>query len=196
MTEHAQTAAISESSAGAIEYVTEAITLVDDFFDNTEVEYDDYKQFAVKQSPSNFITMDGSEVCRGDLPPTFSFLFKVKIDSPRFAVTLFKIEGQLSIILDACNHQILVDYHRSSCTFQNRTLTLRQEVTPDRWYKIGLAFSDDVIQLYVDCILTDWNSFETCRTECNEDTPVSLLTPSNLPHCSSQEGKVRDQVII
>ena len=175
---------------GAVEYLTEAITYVPNFHSLVEREDDNTRQYGIKTSPSYNLVMNGSDVCRGDFPKQFSLLFKFKFDNTRFATTLFKVKGGFSVILDLCNFQVVLDYGSdSSCNFRNRTFSLRQELAANEWHKLGLAFTDDTIQMFVDCQLTDWSLFPGCSVQCNEDTTISMVTPSELSHCSSQ-GKV------
>lgn len=165
--------------------MTEAISLVPNFYDYVGADYDDNRHYAVKTAPSSNIVMNGTEVCPLRHPQRFSFLFKFKLNTRKLAVTLFEIEGQMSIILDTCHSRIILNYGGDSCSFKNITLSLKDDLETGVWHKIGLAFADDHLQMFVNCQLAEWRVIPGCSIQCNADTPVSILTGSDLPHCSS-----------
>lgn len=152
---------------------------------------DDTRQTAVKTSPSHNIVLNGSDICTRDFPSRFSLLFKFMVDSRRFAVTLFKITNQLSVTLDMCNAQLILEFGGSDCAFQNITLSLKKDLEVGQWHKLGLSFSDDHLSMFVNCQLTEWSNLPGCRVECNEDTPINLLTPYMQESDCSSFGEVK-----
>lgn len=164
-------------------YLPEIKNLVEEGFDAG-------RQYTMSTSPNYNLVLNGSDICTYDFPKRFSLLFKFKLDSRRFAVTLFEIEGQLSVTLDTCNARLILNYGGSSCAFSTISLSLKQDLGVGVWHKIGLSFSDDHLSMFVNCRLTEWRELPGCRVQCNEDTPVSLLTPNLVSSCSSF-GEVR-----
>ena len=170
---------------GAVDYFTQFTGSIDNFFDHAEVIADDNNKFAIKTSPNYNLVLNGTYTCWGDLPTRFSLLFKIKVNNKRFAVTLLNIEGQLSVTLDLCNNQIIIDYN-DECDF-NRTFPLgNHELEVNKWQKIGLAFTEDGIKLFVNCLEVIDSEIPGCSVKCNEDTQLSILTPSKSAFCGSQ----------
>lgn len=171
--------------AGASDYIAQAEHFIPQFHDMVEGVSDDTKQFAVKASPSYNIVLNGTDSCIWDFPSRFSLLFKFKVESRRFAVTLFEISDQLSVTLDTCGAQLILSYGGSKCAFRNISLSLKQDLGDGEWHKIGLSFSDDHLSLFVDCRLTEWREIPGCPVQCNEETTISVLTPNKQSSCSS-----------
>lgn len=146
---------------------------------------DDVRQNAMKTTPSYGLVLNGTDSCPWHFPSRFSLLFKFKLESRRFAVTLYEIEGQLSVTLDTCDSRLILNYGGSSCVFQNISLSLKQDLEPGVWHTIGLSFSDDHLSLFVNCRLAEWRELPVCRIECNEETSVGILTPNRHSSCSS-----------
>lgn len=155
-----------------------------------EEDHDDTRQYAITASPSYNIVLNGSDICTYDFRSRFSLLFKFKLESRRFAVTLLEIAGQLSVTLDACNAELILTFGGSRCAIRNMSLSLKQDLEVGEWHKIGVSFADDHLSLFVNCKLTEWQDLPGCPVQCNEETPISLLTPNEQSSCSSF-GEVR-----
>lgn len=135
-------------------------------------------------TPSYGLSFNGSDACI-EYPNRFSLVFKFKLESNRFAVTLYEVEGQLSVTLDACNSRLILNYGESSCAFSTISLSLKTELASGEWHKIGLSFSDDHLSLFVNCVLVEWRDLPGCRIRCREDTTINILTPNRQSSCSS-----------
>ena len=145
---------------------------------------DESKQTVMVTTPSYGLVFNGSNACVG-YPDRFSLVFKIKLASSRFAVTLYEIEGQMSVTLDACNSQLILNYGGSSCPFTTISLSLKTDLEAGVWHKIGLSFSDDHLSLFVNCILVEWRDLPGCRITCHEDTTIGILSPNLQTSCSS-----------
>lgn len=165
--------------SGAVDYFTEAYSLVSAFGESEREDNDDYNLFSIKTTPNPAHVMNGSDICRSNqFPSHYSFLFKIKVNSNKFAVTLFQIENQFSITLDLCASAIIVTYDGDGCSVGRRELELSKPLETDKWHKIGLAFSDDGIELMLNCRSEIVVAYNICSVACNEDTHVSILTPA------------------
>lgn len=183
-----------------MDYFSEAFTNISDFTDAVERMSDNYNLYAIKTPPNPTFVMNGSDICVRDLPKRYSFLFKLKVDSHKFAVTLFKIEDQFSITLDLCRHVVIVMYDDDDCAVNRREMRIRSNLTADTWHKIGLSFSEEGIELRVNCQVEARVDLGICSVSCNEDTLVSILvpgadmsSPTDRSSCSQNggDGKVR-----
>ena len=175
---------------GAIDYLTEALTFVPDFLSQVEEDRDDYQRYGTKAIPSDNFVMNSSDICIHPFPKRFSLLFQFKVDSDRFAVTLFEIKDQMSIVLDLCNSQLIIDFKKSSCGYANYTLSLKQVLEAGIWHKIGLSFSDTLITMFVNCELTEWvPNYPGCSVECNawDHVNVGIMMPAERAFCSPKE---------
>lgn len=166
--------------------------------EDVEQGSDDTGQYAITVTPTQgLLALNGSRVCEstGFFPPRFSLLFKFKLEGHRSSVTLFNVAGQLSVTLDACNSQLIINYGRgTNCPFRNMTLSLKEDLAPSQWHKIGLAFTDDHLSLYVNCRLAEWRDLPGCLLQCNGNTPISLLDPNQYTQCSSS-SRVRNLLV-
>lgn len=165
--------------------MTEAFTFVPRFLEHVQDTVDDTKQYAVSTTPNFNLVMNGSDVCTADFPTRFSFLFKFSISDRRSSVTLLNIKGQLKITLDVCNATLILDYGGEFCSFRRAIFSLRTDLETGVWHKIGLAFAGDHLAMYVNCRLTEWLPITGCGIQCNEGIDIGLLTPTDIPSCSS-----------
>lgn len=175
---------------GAADFMRLVDTYYYTFVDRVE---DETGQYAMKTTISPIIVLNGTEAishaCTSNVLDRFSLLFKFKFEGrgEHFAVTLFEIEGQLSVTLDTCNKTLTLNYGDSSCAFRSIAFSLENKVDLQvgEWHKIGLSFSEDRLALLVNCKLIEWRLIPGCQVKCNENTPISLLTPNQLSSCNS-----------
>jgi hypothetical protein len=160
----------------------------EEFAEATTVALDNAEQIAMQTSPGYGLVLNGSDICV-HTPERFSLLFKFKLESNRFAVTLYELKGQFSVTLDACSSRLILNFERESCAMHNMSFSLRTEVEAGVWHKLGLVFGDDHFALFFNCQLVEWMEWPAisdCSMECSEDVDsVGLLTPNRRSGCSS-----------
>ena len=186
--------------SGSRDYFTDAFN-ISDFSRMVERCNDDYNLICIQTVPNSAFIMNGSDICHGDFPERYSFLFKLKVNSNSFAVTLFEIEGQFSITLDLCRPMVIVTYDDSECKVKRRELRLGSALEVGKWHKIGLSFSEDGIVLHMNSEPVLQDPAPICSVSCNEDTHVSMLVPGesklfqsdSLCSQSGGDGKVRSK---
>ena len=169
---------------GSRDYFTEAFHYIKNFTEKTERpaqdEEDDHLLFSVKTSPNADFMMDGADACTQDFPARFSFLFKIMVDSNRSAVTLFEIEDKFSITLNMCESRVVVIYgdDLSGCSVKRQEMTYPR-LEERKWHKIGLSFSPEGIELFLDCKSESMTQSASCDVPCREDSSVGILTPGD-----------------
>ena len=170
------------TSKGTRDYFTEAFAYIPDFTNKTERpaagEEDDHFLFSIKTTPNADFYMDGSVACNQDFPARFSFLFKLRVDSNRSAITLFEVKDKFSITLSMCESKVIIEYGTDleDCSIRRHELTYPR-LEEGKWHKIGLSFSPDGIVLIFNCELVSRTQSPSCDVPCREDMKIGLLTP-------------------
>jgi len=167
---------------GSRDFFTEAFYFIQNFTELTERpangEEDDHLLFSVKTPPNPAFIMDGADACTQDFPARFSFLFKIKVDSNRTAITLFEVKDKFSITLSMCESRVIVLYGDdiNGCSVKRQELTYPR-LEERKWHKIGLSFSPEGIELFLNCKSESMTQSASCDVPCREDLSLGLLIP-------------------
>ncbi len=173
---------------GSIDFFAQGLANIPDFDLGVETIWYRNHRYGKKAQPSHDFVMSSRDACQNPVPKQYSLLFHFKLeDQKRFAVTLLKIEGQISIILDTCGSKLTLVYDGASCAYKNITFKLNEVLASKQWHKIGLSFAEDYVSLFVNCH-QNGPSLPGCSMECNQndDINIGIMTPAEGAFCSSQ----------
>ncbi len=179
--------------SGSIEFLTNAGALVPNYYDIAKEVQHDSGHYAVSLKPSLNMIMNGSDTCIGEeFHSRFSLLFYFRVNTTKFSTTLLKV-GKFSVTLEMCNSRVIVNFDKEDNMFEQRSLVLHGFVADKDqglWNKLGISFSDDGIEFYVNCHDVQTINLPSSPVKCNEGTEIGILLPSEFDSCDQVETEM------
>ena len=168
----------------------ESIGYIDNLFpDHATPIPDDYGLFAMSVEPRDDLVVKGADICRGYFPEDYSFLFKIKLDNTRSAVTLVNISDQLVITLDTCSYKLNVSFGGFDCPYDIQFSLPRSAIYYENlWMRMALGISASSVTFYFECeeVGTMEVDLSNCVIACDEGIDVNVFqTPKNTETCGA-----------